>query len=295
VAVDGSAEVWPASTKDAVLPTFSRWQSQPAQYLDVFARGSLAVDYRVRPREPWVRVSSTSGRTADQVRIFVEIDWRRAPRRLARVPLVVSSSTGTEVVVHAVVDNRRRRPRRGDFVEANGYVAVDADHTSRRVRGRGIGWRRIPLIGRTGDGMQASPVTAPARLPGSASARLQYGVDLVTTGPVTIWVDQLPRLAATGALRYAISVDGEEPQVVDAVAATGSNDTTMNRQWERNTSDAVNRTSTRHTIDRPGHHTVTLWLVDPTAVFSRLVLDTGGLQVSYLGPPESRRAGTGRG
>ena len=294
VAVDGSDQVWPRSAEDAVLPTFSPWQSQPTRYLDVFARGSLPVDFQVRPGAPWVRASSTSGRTSDQVRVELTVDWRRAPHRVSRVPIVVSSRTGTRVVVQAVVDNRRRRPRRGDFVESDGYVSFEADDTSRRVRGSGTGWRRIPRIGRTGDGMQAVPVTAPARLPGPQSARLVYGVDLLSTGPVTLWVHQLPRLAATGALRYAISVDDETPQVVDAVAATGSNDTTMNKQWERNTSDAVNRTATRHTIDRPGHHTVTIWLVDPTAVFSHVVLDTGGLRPSYLPPPESRRAGTTR-
>jgi hypothetical protein len=93
----------------------------------------------------------------------------------------------------------------------------------------------------------------------------------------------------TGGLRYAISIDDAPPQIVDATRATGADHTSMNRPWERNTSDNVNRTVTTHTIDRPGSHTLKFWMVDPTAVLQNLVVDTGGLLPSYLGPPESVR------
>jgi hypothetical protein len=96
-------------------------------------------------------------------------------------------------------------------------------------------------------------------------------------------------VSPTDGLTYAISVDGAAPQLVNITAASGADDTTMNRQWERNTSDNVNRTVTTHQIVRAGRHTLKVWVVDPTVVLQKLVVDTGGLQPSYLGPPESRR------
>jgi hypothetical protein len=63
----------------------------------------------------------------------------------------------------------------------------------------------------------------------------------------------------------------------------------MNRQWARNTSDNVNITTTTHEIGRAGTHTVTFRAIDSAVILQRLIVDTGGVKYSYLGPPTSRR------
>jgi hypothetical protein len=208
------------------------------------------------------------------------------------VPITVRGSDGTRVVVRAEVDNRPllRSPRRS-FVEANGYVSMEAAHATRTVGGHGVSWLRIPGIGRTGDGMTPRPATAASQTPGGASPRLEYATTLRTSGPVKVTAYLSPRnnVLPTEGLRYAVSFDGQAPQVVNVTKTTGSDDTTMNKQWERNTSDNVNRTTTTHVIDRPGRHVLKVWMVDPTVVVQKLVVDTGGEKPSYLGPPESRR------
>jgi hypothetical protein len=177
------------------------------------------------------------------------------------------------------------------FVEANGYVSIPAADYTDAVNSDGVTWTRIPGIGRTGDGVEPFPVTAPSVTPGAGTPRLDYQMTTFSGGPVRIWAYLSPRndVLAHGGLKYAISVDGEAPQVVDINTATGADDGTMNRQWERNTSDNVNRTVTTHSISGPGVHTVKVWMVDPTVVVQQLVLDTGGLKPSYLGPPASLR------
>jgi hypothetical protein len=89
-----------------------------------------------------------------------------------------------------------------------------------------------------------------------------------------------------------VSLDEGSPEVINIT--TKLNGIPMNRSWERNTSDNVNLTSSQHRIDWPGHHVLKFWMVDPTVIVQKLVVDTGGLRRSYLGPPESRRVTTER-
>ncbi|MEN3306097.1 MAG: hypothetical protein V7603_2299 [Micromonosporaceae bacterium] len=293
VAIDGSDKAWPGEPAAAVLPAFSPYQSQPSQYIDVFNRGATAFRYQIRPAVPWVSVWPASGTVDKQVRASVRVDWSRAPQGTTQVPIAVTGAGGT-VTVQAVVQHPAvARSQVKGFVEANGYVAMLADHFSNAVNSGGVWWQRIPDITKFGAGMLPFPVTSASQTPGGGSPRLEYRTTLFSSGPVQVCAYVQPRnptLSADG-LRYAVSVDDAAPQVVNITTATGADDTTMNRQWERNTSDNTNLTCTTHVIAQPGVHVVKFWMVDPTVILQRLVLNTGGVPDSYLGPPESTRIG----
>jgi hypothetical protein len=36
-----------------------------------------------------------------------------------------------------------------------------------------------------------------------------------------------------------------------------------------------------------GRHKLKVWMVDPGLVIDKIIIDTGGIRGSYLGPPES--------
>ncbi|QFQ99777.1 glycosyl hydrolase [Streptomyces phaeolivaceus] len=298
VAVDGAddaGEWWPGSVREAVLPVFSPYQTRPQQYVEIFNRGRTPFSYRIESSAPWLVVERSRGRVEEQVRVGVRVDWGRVPAGRASGSLTVTGA-GASVTVKAVAEKPSARVARGlrGFVEAGGYVAIDAEHYTRAVGspdGR-VRWRRIERIGRTGAGVTPWPVTAARRTPGGAGPRLEYEVGVVSAvDEVTVWAYLSPRnpALATGGLRYAVSFGDGEPRVVDIHAATGADDGLMNKQWARNTSDNVNVTATRHAVAGPGVHRLTFWMVDPTVVLQRLVIDMGGLTPTYLGPLESRR------
>lgn len=303
VAVDGSedsGEWWPggasasasaSASGEAVLPVFSPYQTRPQQYVEIFNRGRTPFSYRIESSVPWLVAERSRGRVEEQARVGVRVDWARVPGGGDRAEgSLTVSGAGASVVVKAVAEKPSARGVKG-FVEAGGYVAIDAEHHVRAVGAKGVGWRRIERIGRTGAGVTPWPVTAPRQTPGGAGPRLEYEVSLLSTGEVTVWAYVSPRnpALATGGLRYAVSFGDDAPQTVDINAVTGADDGLMNKQWARNTSDNVNVTATRHAIGRAGVHRLKFWMVDPTVVLQRLVIDTGGLTPTYLGPLESRR------
>ena len=191
-------------------------------------------------------------------------DWTKVPPGPSNVTIQVVGA-GTTVTVTAPVDNPTTAPNAGDFVEANGYISMEASDYSRTVGTSAISWLEIPDIGRTGSGMTPMPTTSAAQTPGGSSPHLEFNVYVYSTvtGQAPIWAYLSPRnnvLHSKGVgLRYAVSVDDEAPVAVDLGVALQADNVNMNRSWERNTSDNVALTFTTHTLT-PGHHVVKFWI-----------------------------------
>jgi hypothetical protein len=302
VAVEGDARVYTRGA--ANLPTLSP-QSVGARYFDVFNQGTADFSFTATSDRPFVRLvhghrpgagtermtRSVSSLVGD-ARVFIDVDWAAAPAGVTRVPITISGA-GRTVIVNAVLDKPANADAARGFVEADGYVAMEAAHFTRAVNGAGATWREIAHLGRS-SGVGAFPrAIAPIAL-GAGTPRLDYDMHLFSPGDVQVQVTLAPTMNFTGrGLRYAVSIDDETPQVVNVhigangqVMHSGESDAT----WERWVANNANVQTTRHRIGQAGAHTLKLWLVDPGLVFERVVVARGDLRQSYLGPPESVRA-----
>ena len=63
------------------------------------------------------------------------------------------------------------------------------------------------------------------------------------------------------------------------------------KDWKKFVSNNITIEISKHIIKEPGIHILKFWMVDPGIVLQKLVVDTGGLKPSYLGPPESYHSG----
>ena len=88
-----------------------------------------------------------------------------------------------------------------------------------------------------------------------------------------------------GGLRYAVSLNGEAPHVVNINADTSQ------AAWETSVADYAHVRRTEHVITKAGLQRVKLWMVDPGVVFQHVTLARRPVPGSYLGPPSSVKAG----
>ncbi len=284
VAVEGSSAAWPGSTARAVLPAFDAY-NQPRHFIDVFNRGRTPFEFTAAASAPWIVLSATRGSVEKEVRLWVSVDWDKAPAGSSKGAVTIEGAGAAPIAVEADAFSPKQPARASlkGFVETSGYVSMEAEHYTRSVDAGAATWQRIPDYGRTLSAMSIFPVTAESVMPPAGSPHLEYQMYLFDAGRAEVEAILSPTLnfVPGRGLRYAISFDDEPPQIIDALAHNAQSD------WEASVKDSVRKVYSTHTLAAPGVHTLKFWMVDPGIVLEKLVVDLGGVKPSYLGPPES--------
>jgi hypothetical protein len=290
VAVEGSAQVW-VKNKSAidVLPAFHSLLKE-RHFFEVFNMKGDPFTVEIEISEPWIIVEGERNVT-EQQRFWVDIDWDRAPVGEFGGTIAITG-TGKQITVMVMgskvklSDLDRLEPM--TFIEANGYVSIEAEHFARNAAVDGIKWERIPDYGRTLGSMAVFPKPCPIMNPPEHAPYLEYNVYLTTTGEVTVWVYSAPsnNIDRTRGLCYGISFDDQPVQIVDTFPKENDAFYTS-RLWSIGVMDNIRKTATKHEIKTPGLHRLRFWLVDPAVVLQKIVIDAGGVKPSFLSPPES--------
>ena len=284
VAIEGSDAAWPLERKEAVLPGFDVF-NQPRRYIEVFNRGTEPFGFTATVSAPWIVLSAVKGTVDRDQPVWVSVDWSKVPLGDSNGSVAISGAGGTTTVkLHATNPQAPAKTALKGFVEADGYVSIEAEHFTRKVDAGPVRWDKIDDYGQTLSAMTVFPVTAASATP-PQSPCLEY--EMYLFGPEKVEVEAIlsPTLdfVPGRGLRYAISFDDQPPQVIDALERNSLSD------WEATVKDSVRKVTSSHTLSGTGYHTLKFWMVDPALVLEKLVVNLGGVKPSYLGPPESYR------
>ena len=289
VAVEGSELTWPGATNEAVLPAFDVFNQQ-RYFIEVFNHGKTPFTFAAVADEPWIVLSETEGAVGKDQCLWVSIDWSKAPKGQSNGTIKISGTTNEVVVkVNAFNPTEPTRDSLQGFVEGEGFVSIEPEHFTKNIDAGQNRWFKIQDYGRTLSGMRAmQPVDAPSATPGKDSPCLEYQMYLFSTGAVEVATITSPTLnfAPGRGLRVAVSFDDETPQVITLVSANYKAQN-GNHDWEKVAGDNARTVRSKHTLEKPGYHTLKYWMVDPGVVLQKIVVDCGGVKPSYLGPPES--------
>ena len=170
---------------------------------------------------------------------------------------------------------------KGIFTEKDGYISMEAANFSKKNESANVRWEIIPNLGKTLSGITTFPQNY---YPNSnENIYLEYDFQLESEGefPVYILVSPTLNFNENKGLRYAVSVDGQQEQIVNI------NDKYDVRKMERWQAKSINQTITKHNFIKKGKHTLRFRVLEPGIVLQKIMIDTGGLKPSYLGAPES--------
>jgi len=284
VAIQDSSAAWPGSTDDPVLPPMDAFNQQ-RDYFDIFNRGSGSFQFTAKSDQPWLKFSEAQGAVDKEKRIWVSVDWNSVPKGMSPGIITISSNAGPSVSIHvsAFSPDTPSRETLAGFVESQGFVSLEATHYTAKVDSTSTRWEEIPDLGRTLSAMSVFPVTSPSATPPENSPHLEYRMYLFHSGDAQIEATLSPSLnfVPGRGLRYAISLDDDPPQVIDALAHNSTED------WSLAVKDSVRKVLSHCTLRSPGYHTLKFWFVDPGIVLQRLLVSFTDVPPTYLGPPES--------
>jgi len=290
VSIEGSDSWWPMEKTEAVLPEFDPFNQQK-YYIEIFNRGRAPFDYKIESGESWLRVTPNQGKVDKEQRVSVSVDFQQAPSGKHRAAITVTGPNGSSVVVQAVINNPAvpKRDLVTGFVESNGYVSIEAEHYTKAINADPIKWLLIPNLGRTLSGITPVPVTAKNRTPEGDNPRLEYSMYLFSSGKVkvNVYLSPTQNIHNTQGLRYAISFDDQTPQIINIHEKDTVPDWKYPPAWNQAVGDNIKVISSEHLLEKPGEHVLKFWMVDTGIVLQKIVVDTGGVKPSYLGPPES--------
>jgi hypothetical protein len=291
LAVEGSSEIWPGNSSLLRLPRFDGINRQQ-YYIDVFNRGQNPFEYSVVAVEPWIKLSSSRGTVQKEARLWVSIDWLKAPQGTREGKIRIRQNNGDEGEIAVAMTNPSgiTRDTLKGFIENDGYVSMEAEHFTANIPAKQARWEKIDGYGRTLSAMTILPMKAESILSPKDAPCLEYKMYLFKPGKLQVLTTFAPALnyVPGRSVRFAISFDDNAPQILDIVpkdfdARNG------NREWEESVRNAARTIRSSHEASGAGYHTLKIRMVDPGVVLQKIVVDLGGLKPSYLGPPESYR------
>jgi Glycosyl hydrolase family 115/Gylcosyl hydrolase family 115 C-terminal domain len=288
ISLEGSENVWPGTDEPAVLPPYDIFNRQD-RYLEIFNKGSKSFSFSITCDQPWILLQDTAGTISTEKRIFVNIDWDKLPAGI-QSGIIVIRGNGKEVKVSLTVYNPEEAGIIKGFDEADGYVAMEAEHYTSIINTKDRKWEKIEDYGRTLSGMRATTVTdAPPAIPGENAPRLEYGMNLFSSGEAGIRLIMSPTLnfLPDRDIKIGVSVDEEYPRVVVVVPKDFSA-MNGNKDWEQTVMDNARFVNLKQIFKTSGYHTLKIWMIDPGVVIEKIVVNMGGVRESYLGPPESK-------
>ena len=294
------------------LPPLSVYNNDK-RFIDIYNSGMGKFHWEADVSADWIELSETSGTVFEEQRIWVTIDWERAPKGDSPEGMITFSHNSSRDEIWRAWESLSERDKQAymdgtlsqtgpeddivvtlslfnpaqpsvnnvrGFVESNGYISMEAESYTAKTKGKHGSWEVIRGLGRTANSVGISPTNIPSANTVAEvlaeSPSLEYDIYTFTEGEIQLILNCIPTYPANPQVgpRFAVSLNDGYPVLIHE---TGRRDVIYN----------LLQFNTKLNIPRQGQHTLKIWMTEPTLIIDKIIIDTGGVKDSYLGPPES--------
>lgn len=311
IAVEGNESAYPGAESRAELPLFDIMKKQ-RYYIDVFNKGTGSFRYTAKANQPWIKLSKTSGLVEKEERVYVEIDWSAVPAGNTQGIIIIQQGTVEVPVTVRAINKSLPNVKEPYFGSLSGEFSIPAQKFNANIPGKQAKWTVLPDLGRSQACMGIYPVSAPSATPATAP-RLEYKIFLSDTGKTKVCLGILPTQDVNPArgLRIAVSIDGSEPQIIDArkgfydefkeytkenlsrskvlkpLPSLGENYALVSRGQPRRNEIFDNQRwlDVDFDVKTYGMHTLKVFMIDPEVVLEKIVVNPDNDHPSYFGAP----------
>lgn len=288
VSAQGSTAAFPGSAKLTMAPLSAFGPPGVDRYFDVFARADGSFSYEITSDSAFLNITNRRGTVSapNDVRAILTVDWAAVPAGTSTATLTITNLNQTSVKATVVVP-LEKPALPAEFkghVEADKVVSIEAEHFSQADSSKE--YVIIPDYGRTLSGVRLPPRT-PSQPAGKGFVLAYpfYTFTEAADASVVVYLAPSENANPNSPNKYSVAVDGGAATTVQVVPTT--NGASQPAGW----ADAVVRGSYVKTskVGRlaAGRHVLRVWLLEPTMVVTKVVVDVGGVKMSLMGPPES--------
>ena len=255
--------------------------SDQSHYFELYNKGILAFNYSIQAENEWVKMDAPlNGEIMDQKRFNIKIDWDEAPKGESKSKILVTAYNKSYTINLLLtrypdeqVDNFT------GYIENKGVISINATGFKKQTYTSDLHWITIPGMGRTTNGITLYPFMF-KELDLDTAPGLEYEIGMDSSGSVMIYLyfSATNNFLENTDLKYAISYDKKSMKVSGIGQING-------RRWNKMVSENVLVTVEEIEMLEAGKHTLQFKMLSPGLVLEKIVIDTGGMEESYLGVP----------
>lgn len=277
-----------------LLPAFNGY-FRCAYFIDIFNRGKGQLSWTAETDKEWILLSRTSGKTADEDRIMVSVDWNNVPvgDKIAGTVTIKDGSGVQENVLVSVFNpsSPTREDLNGIYVQHNGYVSIDAAGYHRKRENDAIRIIDIPNLGIENKAVQfGNPMMPKQNTRQGDVPCVEYDFYTFEQGSVDVYTYVLPTFVLSADRGYsgheATNIETQYGVCIDdgPVMNPSTSSVEYAQIWYESCLKNCRVNKTTLHINEPGRHSIRILCGDAGTVLQKIVLDFGGLKRSYLGP-----------